>query len=217
MERINTSDKDWQKKVKKSMDAQQPFELITDDPEWNPTSNELLDLLKWIFGSILPDWVVVVLNRLGVGLGLYAFPKSEVVAHSAALPLPKSEVAAESKIPKSEVAAESKTHVPEEAKTSARVAPERAPDQHDGLITRAAIAGAGVVAIAGAATVIAGILSPEPVSKGLLLATGGGLTVVGGGLLVSILYMRNQYEWTVIHDSRTGKKVWSARPKRKDT
>ena len=74
-----------------------------------------------------------------------------------------------------------------------------------------------MVAIAGAATVIAGILSPRARVKGLLLATGGGLTVVGGGLLVSILYMRNQYEWTVIHDSRTGKKVWSTRPKRKDT
>lgn len=72
MREIYTDEQSWQKEVKKAMDAGEPFMLVTEDEEWQPTSNDPLSVSKWMWGSHLPSWVASLLTSRGVGLGATA-------------------------------------------------------------------------------------------------------------------------------------------------
>jgi len=72
MKKIRTDQKDWQNQVKEAMDNKEKFILITKDKEWDPNSNNPLDISKWIWGSILPIWVAALLKQHNTSLGNYA-------------------------------------------------------------------------------------------------------------------------------------------------
>ena len=84
---IKTSEDGWQKKLAKVMKEKEPFRLITVDKEWNPTSDNPLDIAKLIWGTALPGWVASLLVEKNIGLGATAFNAAASPSPSKDIPL----------------------------------------------------------------------------------------------------------------------------------
>lgn len=70
---IHTSADGWQKQVWKVMKEQWPFKLVTVDSEQKPNSDSPRDIVKWLWGTALPGWVVCLLTEKGIGIRASAF------------------------------------------------------------------------------------------------------------------------------------------------
>jgi hypothetical protein len=72
MKNICTCDSGWQEEVKQGMDNREKFLLSTKDLEWDPNSDKPLHIAKWVYGSLVPSWLVARLAYSGIDLGSYA-------------------------------------------------------------------------------------------------------------------------------------------------
>lgn len=70
---IKTTEAGWQNAVSDAMKNGEEFELVTLDPDWQPDSNNPLNVAKWMWGSTMPEWVAKLLGSRGIELDEHTY------------------------------------------------------------------------------------------------------------------------------------------------